>query len=160
MTFASPALPSVESVAATVRSLATRLVNEQPAEALTGHCIDTAVFAEAAALALREQSSGSDCAALLAAADAFRAVTESLDGHPDIPMAAAQVTLGEPATGPVAGAETALAALAGDLLAALAQLCDLQTDPHEVAAVLRAGLHAAHGLASLTRAESDAGHLR
>jgi hypothetical protein len=161
MTFALPSLPSVQSIAGTATSLATRFGHQEPTEVLAGHCIDGAVFAEAAALALRDESHGPDRAALLAAADAFRAVTESLDGHPGIPMPAAHVSLRGPASGqPMAEAETALATLAGNLLAALAQLSDLRADPDDVAAGLRAGLHAASALASLTRAESDAGHLR
>ena len=161
MTFTLPSPPSVESIAGTATSLATRLGREHPAEVLIGHCIDTAVFAEAAALALRGGSGGPDRPALLAAADAFRAVTESLDVHPDIPMPAARITIrGQVTSEPTAEAETALASLAGDLLAALAQLSDLQAGPDHVAAALRASLHAASALAMLTPAESDAGHLR
>ncbi len=160
MTFAPPRLPSLESIRGTTASLSARLADADRADVLTANCLDVAVFGEAAALALRDQSGGSDRSALLVAADAFRAVNDSLDGCPDIPMPAAQAIPKEPAPDqPTAEAEMALATLAGDLLAALARLSELQRDPDVVATVLRAGLHVAIALASLTRVEPDAGHV-
>lgn len=161
MTFVSASLPPVESIAGTVTLLATRLADEHVAEGLLDRCLDAAAFAESAALAVRDRSDEADRPAFLAAADAFRAIVETLDGHPGIHLPPVQPLLqARVPSEPIVAAETSLASLAEALLAALARLGALAPDLDQVAAALRAGLQATSAHISLTRAETDAGYLR
>lgn len=161
MTFVSASLPPVESIAGTATLLATRLADERATEALLDRCLDVAAFAESAALAVRDRSDQADRPAFLAAADAFRSIVETLDRHPGIHLPTVQAVLQTRApSAAMAAAETSLASLAEELLAALARLGELAPDLDQVAAALRAGLQATSAHISLTRAETDAGHLR